>query len=79
MNKFQAIVQIMVILCKDAHLKPGSTVYKVVREKVSQRIDIWGPDAALLNVIDRKPQILHQIKMLKRWQERGKLLLAIEF
>ena len=79
MNKFQAMARIMAILCEEAHLKRGSLVYKIVRDKVSQRIDILGPDAALLNVIDRKPQILNQIKVLSEYQKRGRLLPTIEF
>ncbi len=79
MNKFQAMAKIMAMLCDAADLKPGSPVYKIVREKVSERIDILGPDAALLNIIDRKPQILNQINVLSQWQARGKLLPVLEF
>lgn len=79
MNKFQAMAQIMAILCEDAHLNRKSAVYKIVRQAVSQRIDIFGPDATLLHVIDHKPHILNQIKVLSQWQARGRLLPTIEF
>jgi hypothetical protein len=79
MNKFQAMAQIMAILCEDAHLNPKSPVYRIVRQAVSQRIDIFGPDATLARVMDRKPQILNQIKVMIQWQERGRLLPALEF
>lgn len=79
MNKFQAMAQIMTILNEDGLLKPGSPVYKLVREQVSDRIDRLGPEAAVLNVIDRKPQIMDQIKVLIQWHERGKLKPIIDF
>jgi hypothetical protein len=79
MNKFQSMAKIMAILCEESHLKPGTPVYKIVRERVSERIDILGPDATLLNVIDRKPQILDQIKTLINWRRKGRPMPIIRF
>ena len=73
------MAQIMVILNEDGLLKPGGPVYKIVRESVSDRIDRLGPDAALLNVIDRKPQIRDQNKVLAMWHKKIKLKPTIEF
>ena len=79
MNKFQAMARIMAILCDDGRLTPKSPVYRMVRAAVSERIDILGPDAALVNIIDRKPQIMRQIEVMRQWQERGKWIPTIEF
>lgn len=46
MNKFQAMAQIMAILCEDG-LQPGTQEYKVARKLVSSKIDTLGPDVAL--------------------------------
>jgi hypothetical protein len=69
MNKFQAMAQIMLLLNKNGLLKPGSHAYKIVRRMVSGKIDSLGPDAALADVVDRKLQILNQIRVLAMWHK----------
>lgn len=66
MNKFQAMAEIMHLLNQEGCLKPGTLAYRIVRQKVAERIDRIGPEAALLNVIDRRPRIVEQIKRLTR-------------
>jgi hypothetical protein len=67
MNKVQAMARIMVLLNESGLLKPGSPVYKSVRKIASDTIDRLGPDAALLQIMDRKEQVLDQIRMLNMW------------
>jgi hypothetical protein len=61
------MVQIMLLLNEDGRLKPGSHVYLTVRRMVSDKIDRLGPDAALVDVMDGKRQLLDQIKILAMW------------
>ena len=69
MNKFQAMAQIMLLLNEDGLLRPGSHVYQTVRRMISDKIDRLGPDAALVDVVDGKLQILDQIKILAMWHK----------
>ena len=69
MNKFQAMAQIMLLLNEDGLLRPGSHVYQTVRRVISDKIDRLGPDAALVDVVDGKLQILDQIKILAMWHK----------
>ena len=69
MNKLQAMAQIMLLLNQDGLLRPGSHVYKTVRRMIADKIDRLGPDAALVNVVDRKLEILSQIKILAMWHK----------
>jgi hypothetical protein len=69
MNKFQAMAQIMLLLNQDGLLRPGSHVYKTVRRMIADKIDRLGPDAALVNVVDRRLEILSQIKILAMWNK----------
>ena len=69
MNKFQAMAQIMLLLNKDGLLRPGSHVYQTVRRMISDKIDRLGPEAALVNVVDGKVQLLDQIKILAMWHK----------
>ena len=69
MNKLQAMAQIMLLLNQDGLLKPGRHVYTTVRKMISDKIDQLGPDAALADVMDRKLQILHEIKILSMWSK----------
>lgn len=66
MNKFQAMAKIMVLLNEDGLLRPGSYQYKIVRRMVSDKIDRLGPEAALVQVMDRKTELLAHIKILCR-------------
>ena len=67
MNKLQAMARIMTLLNEGDLLKPGSEVYKTVRQMAANKIDRLGPDAALTLVTDRKAQLLDQIRMLAMW------------
>jgi hypothetical protein len=67
MNKVQAMARIMVLLNENGLLVPGSKVYKAVRKMASDKIDRLGPDAALLQIMDRKDRLLDQIRMLNMW------------
>ncbi len=69
MNKFQAMAQIMLLLNEDGLLRPGSHVCQTVRRMISDKIDRLGPDAALVDVVDGKLQILDQIKILAMWNK----------
>ena len=69
MNKFQAMAQIMLLLNEDGLLRPGSHVYQTVRRMISDKIDRLGPEAALVNVVDGKVQLLDQIKILAMWHK----------
>ena len=69
MNKLQAMAQIMTLLNEGGLLKPGSEVYKTVRKMAAEKIDRLGPAAALAQVMDRKAQLLDQIRMLGMWHQ----------
>ena len=69
MNKFQAMAQIMLLLNEDGLLRPGSRAYHTVRRMISDKIDRLGPDAALVNVVDEKVQLLGRIKILAMWHK----------
>ena len=71
MNKFQAMAQIMLLLNEDDLLRPGSHVYQTVRRMISDKIDRLGPEAALVNVVDGKVQLLDQIKILAMWHKHS--------
>ena len=60
MNKFQAMAQIMAILCEDGDLKTGTQEYKVARKLVSSKIDNLGPETALAQAKKWKGRILDQ-------------------
>ncbi len=63
------MAQIMLLLNEDGLLKPGTHVYKTVRRMVFNKIDRLGPDAALVQIIDRKAYLLDQIKILCMWHK----------
>jgi hypothetical protein len=67
MNKFQAMAQIMAILCEDGSLPKGSDKYKIARKLVSSRIERLGPDAAYNNVKMNKNALLEQIEEVQRF------------
>jgi hypothetical protein len=69
MNKLQAMAKIMMLLNEDGLLKPGSDVYKTVRRMVSEKVERLGPEASLVQVMDRKSHLLDQIKMLCMWHK----------
>ena len=67
MNRVQAMARIMLLLNESGLLKPGSPAYKTVRKMASDTIDRLGPDAALLQIMDKKEQVQDQIRMLNMW------------
>ena len=69
MNKFQAMAQIMSLLNQDDLLKPGSQVYKMVRRMVSEKIDRFGPDRAVTEVLESRTELLDKIKILAMWHK----------
>ncbi|MBR9986153.1 MAG: hypothetical protein KFF68_09600 [Desulfosarcina sp.] len=69
MNKFQAMAKIMLLLNEDGLLRPGSHVYHTVRRMIADKIDRLGPEAALVNVVDGKVQLLDRIKILAMWHK----------
>ena len=69
MNRLQAMAEIMMLLNPDGHLKPGSPVYKRVRELASEKVDSLGPEAAVAYIKKDKGHLLHQIKMYYLWHK----------
>jgi ABC-type Na+ transport system ATPase subunit NatA len=64
MNRLQAMAKIMAMLTEEENLQQGSREYKIARKLVSRKIDRLGPETALLQVVDRRHQLMEQIKML---------------
>jgi hypothetical protein len=60
MNKFQAMAQIMEILCEGKHTEPGTQEYRVARKLVSNKIDNLGAEAALEQAKRLKGKFLEQ-------------------
>ena len=79
MNRFQAMAKIMAMLTDDRSLKPGSREYKFARKLVSRKIDRLGPDAALIQVVDRRPHLLDQIEALIALEDAGAKLPPLDF
>ena len=79
MNRFQAMAKIIVMLTEDGSIKPGSREYKIARKLISRKIDRLGPDAALIQVVDRKPHLLEHIKLFLAFEDSGAKLPPIDF
>jgi hypothetical protein len=74
MNKFQAMAKIMAILNEDGYLKPGTKVYKIVREIAEDKVARFGPEIAVREVEAKKARCLDQVKYLHVWYKHpGKL------
>ncbi len=71
MNRFQAMAKIMAMLTEDGRIAPSSREYKIARRLVSRKIERLGPDAALIQVVDRKHQLMEQIDILKALEDSG--------
>ena len=71
MNRFQAMAKIMVMLTEEENLQHGSREYKIARKLVSRKIDRLGPETALLQVVDRRHQLMEQIKILMCLEDSG--------
>jgi hypothetical protein len=69
MNRFQAMAKIMAMLTEDGSIKPGSREFKIARKLVSRKIDKLGPDAALVQVVDRRPHLMEKIEILMAMEE----------
>jgi hypothetical protein len=63
MNRFQAMAQIMAILCEEGSLTPGTPAYKVARKMVARKIDDLGPDAAFEQATRWKGRILDEVRL----------------
>ena len=74
MNKFQAMAQIMTILCEDGSFQKGSHRYKLARTFVAIKIDKMGPDAAYAQAKWAKYQLLVEIEELEKTEKAGKIL-----
>lgn len=70
-NRFQAMARIMTLLADDGTLKPGTRRYRIARKMVARTIDRLGPDAALVQVVDRRPHLLEQIDTLMSLEAAG--------
>ena len=74
MNKFQAMAQIMAILCEGDRLQKGSQRYKIARKLIATKIDRMGPDAAYSKAKWNKHELLVQIDELHMAEKAGKIL-----
>jgi len=72
MNKFQAMAQIMAILCEGGRIRKGSQEYKIARKLIASRIDRMGPDAAYTKAKWNKHELLVQIEELHRLSKLGR-------
>ena len=72
MNRFQAMAQIMAILCEDGRLQKGSQRYKIARKLIATRIDRMGPDATYSKAKWNKHELLEQIEELHRLRKLGR-------
>jgi hypothetical protein len=74
MNKFQAMAQIIAILCEDSRIQKGSQKYKLARKLIATKIDRMGPDAAYSKAKWNKHELLVEIEELHAAEKAGKLL-----
>lgn len=74
MNKFQAMAQIMAILCEYGLLKAGTQEYKIARKKISSKIDHLGPEAAWEQAKRLKGKFLEQDSIEDTLEELKKKL-----
>ena len=72
MNRFQAMAQIMAILCEGGRIKKGSQRYKIARKMIATKIDRMGPDAAYTKAKWNKHELLVQIDELHRLSKLGR-------
>ena len=72
MNRFQAMTQIMAILCEGDRIKKGSRKYKIARKMIATKIDRMGPDAAYSKAKWNKHELLVQIDELHRLNKLGR-------
>ena len=65
------MAKIMAMLTEDGSLTSGSREYKISRRLVARKIERLGPDAALIQVVDRKHHLMEQIDILKALEDAG--------
>lgn len=73
MNKFQAMAQIMAILCADGRLNPASQKYRLARKFIATKIETMGPDAAYLQAKWAKYQLIVEIEAFQKAETVGKI------
>jgi hypothetical protein len=69
MNRFQAMAQMMAMLCEEGQLKRGTREYKIARKLISKKIDRLGPDAAFAEVQRWKGHLQDQIDIMSMLQD----------
>jgi len=72
MNRFQAMAQIMAILCEGGRIRKGSQKYKIARKLIASKIHRMGPDAAYTKAKWNKHELLVQIDELHRLSRLGR-------
>ena len=72
MNRFQAMAQIMAILCEGDRLQKGSRSYRIARKLIASKIDRMGPDAAYTKAKWNKHELLVEIDELHRLSGLGR-------
>ena len=72
MNRFQAMAQIMAILCEGGRIRKGSRRYRIARKLIASKIDRMGPDAAYTKAKWNKHELLVQIDELHRLTRLGR-------
>ena len=74
MNRFQAMAQIMAILCEGDRIKKRSKEYKIARKLIASKIDRMGPDAAYSKAKWNKHELLVEIEEFCTAEKAGKFL-----
>jgi hypothetical protein len=65
------LAEIVMELVDYPNLKQGSREYKIARKLVSKKIDRLGSETALLQVVDRRHQLMEQIGILMSLEDSG--------
>jgi hypothetical protein len=74
MNRFQAMAQIMAILCEGGRIKKGDQRYKIARKLIATKIDRMGPEAALSKARWNKHELFVEIEELYKAEIAGRVL-----
>lgn len=64
MNRFQVMVEALMLLNEDGLMAPGSEAYHIARKMIGYKIDRLGPDAALEQIKGNKAHLLAQVRMM---------------
>ena len=73
------MAKIVAMLKEDGRLKPGGREYRIARKLVARKIERLGPDAALIQVVDRMPHLMGQIRILMQLEESSWKLSHLNF